>query len=329
VRLSEVEFEEWVRARLGAVEDGLRQCLTADSDFVTETARHLALAGGKRFRPLLVLGAAGLGFDLDGSVDETAAQRAAIVVELTHVASLYHDDVMDEADLRRGALSANKRWANSIAILTGDFIFARASRVGAALGPDYVAFQADTFARLVTGQIAELVGPAPGADAVAHHLQVVADKTASLIAASARFGGMAAGADAAQLAALTRFGERLGVVFQLSDDLIDIASDSPSSTGKSPGADLREGVPTLATLLVQAWARPEDARLLELLAAPVPPADLPEALALVRAHPAVAEVRSRIAAGAAAAAAELDVLPDGPARRSLAALCDLAVTRSA
>jgi heptaprenyl diphosphate synthase len=323
---SEAEFEEWSRTQLAAVEEGLREALTARSAFVTETARHLFDAGGKRFRPLLVLAAAGLGFDLAGSVDADAAVRAALVVELTHVASLYHDDVMDEAELRRGAPSANKRWENSIAILTGDFIFARASAIVATLGTDFVRFQADTFARLVSGQLDELAGPAPGADPVAHHLKVVSDKTASLIAASARFGAQVAGATPAQTEALTRFGESLGVVFQLSDDLIDIVSDD---SGKSPGADLREGVSTLVTLLIRQVARPQDARLLELLAAPVAAADLPEALALVRRHPAVDQVRARVAAGARQAAAELAVLPAGPARSALAALCDLAVTRAA
>jgi heptaprenyl diphosphate synthase len=324
--LTDAGFEDWASSQIADIEARLQEALTSGSPFVTQAARHLPSAGGKRFRPLLVLGSAGLGFDVAGTVDEDAASRAALVVELTHVASLYHDDVMDEAELRRGVSSANKRWENSVAILAGDFIFARASSIVATLGPAYVQFQADTFARLVTGQIDELVGPAPGADPVDHHLSVVSNKTASLIAASARFGGMVAGVDPDQIEALTRFGEGLGVVFQLADDLIDIVSDS---SGKSQGTDLREGVPTLATLLIQRAARPEDSHLLELLAGPVSAADLPEALALVRAHPAVAEVRSQIAAGASAAAAELAGLPEGPAQRSLLALCDLAVTRGA
>jgi heptaprenyl diphosphate synthase len=323
--VSEAAFEEWGSHCLDLIEGRLYETLVAESPFVTQTARHLAAAGGKRFRPLLVLGAAGLGFDLTGSVDADAAVRAALVVELTHVASLYHDDVMDEAELRRGAESANKRWQNSVAILTGDFIFARASSIVATLGPDYVHFQAETFARLVTGQIDELVGPGPGVDPVDHHLQVIAHKTASLIAASARFGAMVAGAAANQIEALTRFGEGLGIVFQLADDLLDIHSET---SGKSPGTDLREGVPTLTTLLIQRAARPADARLLELLSGPVAAVDLPQALALVRAHPALEEVRQRIADGAGQAAAELAGLPDGPAKRSLAALCQQAVSRA-
>ncbi|MDR1265547.1 MAG: polyprenyl synthetase family protein [Propionibacteriaceae bacterium] len=320
------QFDAWGRRLLAGLEQRLRAVLTADSPLVTELAGHLAAAGGKRFRPLLVIGAAGLGFSWGRPVDEEQVLRAALVVELTHVASLYHDDVMDSAELRRGGPSANKLWDNTLAILTGDFIFARASSVVATLGPAYVQFQADTFARLVTGQIEEVRGPAAGADRVGHHLKVVADKTGALIAASARFGGMVAGANAAQLESLTRFGEILGTVFQLSDDLIDIVA--PNS-GKTPGTDLREGVPTLTTLLIQAAARPQDARLLELLAAPVPPERLAEALALVRAHPAAAQVRRQIAVRAEAARQELASLPEGPAKASLDQLCDLAVTRSA
>jgi len=319
-------FDAWGRQRLDEVNARLRSTLEADSPFVEEMARHLVAAGGKRFRPMLVIGAAGLGFDLHGAVDEDAVVRAALVVELTHVASLCHDDVMDEADLRRGVPSVNRRWGNSSAILAGDFIFARASAVVATLGPAYVYFQANTFARLVTGQIDELRGPGPGADPIAHHLKVVGDKTAALIAASARFGGMVAGADDDQVEALTRYGEALGVAFQLADDLIDVVS---TDAGKTPGTDLREGVPTLVTLLIRQAARPGDARLAELIAGPVTPEHLGEALALVRAHPAVGQVRAEITRQASRARSELASLPDGAAKQALAGLCDLAVTRSA
>jgi heptaprenyl diphosphate synthase len=291
---------------------------------VTEIARHLSTAGGKRFRPMLVVGAAGLGFDVHGQVDEEATIRAALVIELTHVASLYHDDVMDEAELRRGADSVNKRWGNSLAILTGDFIFSRASSIVASLGLDYAQFQADTFSRLVTGQIEELKGPTDGADPVAHHLRVIADKTASLIAASARFGGMVAELADDQLAALTRYGEALGTAFQLADDLIDIFAEN---SGKAIGTDLREGVPTLVTLFVQRAARPADARLRQLLSGPVAADDLAEALELLKVHPAVAGVRTAITAHAETARQELSHLPAGPAAEMLDALCDAAVTR--
>ena len=171
-------------------EEQLRQVAVADSPFVTEAASHLIAAGGKRFRPQLVYLASGFG----GEVDEEQLLKAALVMELTHVASLYHDDVMDEADVRRSAPSANSRWGNSIAILIGDYLFAKASILVADLGTDYVRLQAETFTRLVQGQIAETRGPGTGEAPLEHYLQVIADKTGSLIAASALFGAMIAGA---------------------------------------------------------------------------------------------------------------------------------------
>ena len=183
------EFTRAVTERLDQIETRLAEAATASTPFVTEAARHIIRAGGKRFRPLLVVLASQLG----GQADPEDVTRAALVVELTHVASLYHDDVMDDADLRRGAASANRRWDNTVAILVGDFLFSRASSIVATLGTEYVALQSETFARLVQGQIAETRGPAEGEDALTHYLGVVADKTGSLIATSAAFGGMVAG----------------------------------------------------------------------------------------------------------------------------------------
>src|SRR5213080_3657703 len=234
-------------------------------------------AGGKRFRPMLALLAAQLG-------DPTAPEvvRAAVVCELTHLATLYHDDVMDEAAVRRGAPSANSRWTNSIAILIGDLLFARASDLLADLGPEAVRVQAQTFERLVTGQIRETVGAEPGTDPVAHYLDVLADKTGSLVATSARFGASFAGVDESLVAALTAFGEEVGVAFQISDDLLDIVS-ADGTSGKSPGTDLREGVATLPVLFALSGDDPAEARLRELVAGPIADADdHAEALALLR-----------------------------------------------
>ena len=202
---------------------------------VTEAAQHIITAGGKRFRPLLVV----LGSLFGGDAVAEDVTRAAVVVELTHVGSLYHDDVMDEAGIRRGSVSANERWGNTVAILVGDFLFSRASDVVAELGPEFVKLQSRTFSRLVQGQIAETVGPIDGQDALDHYLKVVADKTGSLIATSALFGSKLAGAPLEVQQAMSEFGEQIGVVFQLSDDIIDITSDV---TGKTPGTDLREGI---------------------------------------------------------------------------------------
>lgn len=317
------EFAQRVTDLLDQVERRLHEAAVADTDFVSEAAQHIIAAGGKRFRPLLVV----LGGLLNPDVDPDQVVRAALVMELTHVASLYHDDVMDEADLRRGAPSANRRWDNTIAILVGDFLFSRASTIVATLGADYVTLQAHTFARLVQGQIAETRGPQGGDDPLTHYLQVVADKTGSLIAASATFGGMVAGLSAEQLSALTAYGEEIGVVFQLSDDVIDIASDT---SGKTPGTDLRAGVQTLPILLARASTDPADARLRELLDADLSAEDdVAEALALMRAHRCLAESRDEIGRRAELARTHLAPLPDGPAKDALATLCDTVISRSA
>ena len=312
-----------IRAGLAAVEAMLQETVKSSYPFVTQTSRHLVDAGGKRFRPLLTLLSSHLGDAGAGGV-----VPAAVVVELTHLATLYHDDVMDEADVRRGAESANARWDNSIAILTGDFLFARASDILADLGPEAVRIQARTFERLVTGQIRESVGPAQEEDPVEHYLSVLADKTGSLIATSARLGAMMAGAGAAEVDVVTRFGERIGIAFQLSDDLLDVLSDSADS-GKTPGTDLREGVPTLPVLLLRRSPRQEDARLLGLLdGALVDDAELAEALGLLRAHPVVGEAQRHVRQWAEDARAVLDPLPQGPVREALRALCDQVVGRT-
>ncbi|MGH3358661.1 MAG: polyprenyl synthetase family protein, partial [Nocardioidaceae bacterium] len=210
-------FETHLGGRLDVVEERLATAVDSKEPFIAEAAGHLLKAGGKRFRPLLVLLCAEFGDpDSDGIVP------AALVVELTHLATLYHDDVMDEAALRRGAQSANARWDNSIAILTGDYLFARASRIVAGLGPEAVRLQAETFSRLVHGQIRETTGPRDGEDPLQHYLSVVADKTGALISTSALFGSMMAGASDATQHALTEYGERIGSAFQLSDDIIDV-----------------------------------------------------------------------------------------------------------
>jgi heptaprenyl diphosphate synthase len=317
-------LERDVRAGLAAVEATLREAVKSDYPFVTETSRHLVEAGGKRFRPLLVLLAAQF-----GDPHAPGIVPAAVVTELTHLGTLYHDDVMDEATMRRGAVSANHRWGNTVAILTGDFLFARASLTLADLGPECVRIQARTFERLCTGQIRETVGPGPDDDPVEHYLSVVADKTGSLIATCGRFGALLSGADEAVIDVLTRFGERIGVAFQLSDDLLDVAGDALES-GKTPGTDLREGVRTLPVLHALAAADDGGGRLRELLSGDL--ADdtrHSEALMLLRAHPAMALARADLQARADEARAVLASLPDLPAKALLGSLCDIVVSRTA
>lgn len=316
-------FTATVTGRLEAIESLLMSTAAANTPFVTDAATHLLRAGGKRFRPLLVV----LASQLYPGAEGDRVDRAAIVMELTHVASLYHDDVMDEADVRRGVPSANRRWDNTVAIMVGDYLFSKASSTVATLGTEYVMLQAETFARLVQGQIAETRGPAEGAAPLQHYLEVVADKTGSLIAASAVFGGMVCGAPQEVLDALARYGEEIGVVFQLSDDVIDIASDS---SGKTPGTDLREGVLTLPTHLLLAANDPADARLRDLVSRPLTDeSEVAEAIAGLRSHRVLADARAEIARRADVARDHLAPLPDGEAKRALALLCDQVVTRSA
>lgn len=322
VSFTEPALEARVLAGVEQVEEQLAAAVDSPEKFVAEAAAHLLNAGGKRFRPLLVMLSAEFGESANPDV-----VRSAVVVELTHLATLYHDDVMDEADKRRGAPSANARWDNSVAILVGDYLFAQASDLVSDLGPESVRIQARTFSRLVQGQIRETLGPSEGDDALAHYLSVVADKTGSLIATAALFGAKMAGAPVHVQETLSEFGERIGAAFQLSDDIIDIASETGDS-GKTPGTDLREGVPTLPTLIALRSTDAGSERLRSLLAKPLTDdAELEEALTLLRAHPAMAEARSYVQAESDAASALLAKLPDLPARAALQALCDTVANR--
>jgi len=320
-------LEADVQAGLAAVEEGLLEATKSEVPFITEAAQHLVRAGGKRFRPLLVMLAAQFGDPYAPGV-----VPSAVVVELTHLATLYHDDVMDEAAVRRGVDSANTRWGNSVAVLTGDFLFARASHILADLGPEAVRVQAEAFERLVTGQILETAGPQDGRDPVDHYLDVLGGKTGSLVAVSCRFGAMMSGADETVVDVLTQYGERLGVAFQLADDVLDIASDSHES-GKTPGTDLREGVPTLPVLRLRERAArlslPEDIALCELLDSDLSDdARLAEAIEALRAHPALEQARRDTVRYANDARAALAPLRECDAKAALMELCDAVVHRA-
>ena len=311
-----------VQDDLEKVEELLRESVRSSDPMLTEAASHLLEAGGKRFRAMLVLLAAHFG---DPRVPDLIP--AAAVVELTHVATLYHDDVMDEADLRRGKPSANQRWGNNVAILTGDFVFAKASILLADLGTEAVRLQAVTFARLVQGQILETSGPRDGMDALDHYLNVIDDKTASLIAASAEFGGMFGKVDPEAVGTLTRACDALGMAFQLADDILDVASESADS-GKVPGTDLREGVLTLPMFYAMRSRDPADEHLKSLLGRPLDDTEAEEALALLRPHPAMAEADATLRRWAAKSRQELETLPDVPARTAFLSLCDYVVERT-
>ena len=316
------ELEETIATSLGEVESILNSRIQGKYLFANETSRHLIVAGGKRFRPLVTILGSLVG---DGPNDKVI--KAAAVCELTHLATLYHDDVMDEAPLRRGVESANSRWGNSVAILTGDYLFAKMSQILAELGPEAVKLQADTFERLVIGQILETQGPASGSDPLEHYLQVVADKTGSLIATSLRFGAMFAGCTREEIETLTIFGEKIGVAFQLADDVIDIASDSHES-GKTPGTDLREGIPTLVTLNALKSDDPKDASLKLALSGPIKSEEKVQwVINELRNHKALTDSRLQLQVIAKEARAALGPLPISSATTALYSLCDLIIDR--
>ena len=318
------ELEVSLSAAMAEVEDLLRSQIEGNYPLVVETSRHLVTAGGKRLRPLLTLITSHFGDPRKRGILE-----AAVVCELTHLATLYHDDVMDEAPLRRGVESANNRWGNTIAILTGDYLFAKASDLLADLGPEAVRLQARTFERLVIGQIMETQGPQKGEDPLAHYLQVVADKTGSLIATSARFGAMTSGASAETIETVTKFGEKIGVAFQLADDVIDITSDSKES-GKTPGTDLLEGVPTLVTLNVMKSSDKADRDLQKLLSKPISEKKVvAQVLKELRNHKALDQSRLQLMQVARDARAALGPLPVNDATGALFSLCDAVVDRTA
>lgn len=316
-----------VDAGLEQVEEGLKQQMRFADQIADVTATYLLDAGGKRVRPMLTLLAAQLGDGVNEKV-VTAAQ----VVEITHLASLYHDDVMDDAQLRRGVPSAQMVWGNSVAVLTGDLLFARASQLIAELGERAIRLQADTFERLCLGQLHETVGPQPGEDPIAHYLGVLSDKTGSLIAAAAQFGVAFSGAPDAYEQAVLEFGERVGVAFQLVDDVLDL-SDDPA-TGKNAGTDLRAGVVTLPLLKLRARADAGDTAAAELLGAlerevigASDETDIRAGVARLREHEVTAETLAEARAWAAEAVAALAALPDGAVRKALTRFADSVVER--
>ena len=317
------KLEKDLLASMAEVESLLRDSIEGKYPLVIETSRHLVDAGGKRLRPLLTLIASHFGNPKTEGIIE-----AAVVCELTHLGTLYHDDVMDEAPLRRGVESANNRWNNTVAILTGDYLFAKTSQLLADLGPEAVRLQALTFERLVIGQITETQGSSTDKTALEHYLSVVSDKTASLISASARYGAMISGASEEIMDALTKFGEEIGTVFQLADDIIDIASDSKES-GKTPGTDLREGVPTLVTLFILESNDPADAELKKILSAPITDeAIVAQTILTLRNHSALTKSRELVAGFGRSAQKHLEILPEGPAKAALVGLSQAVISRT-
>ncbi|MET4583076.1 heptaprenyl diphosphate synthase [Conyzicola nivalis] len=331
----ERRFVKEIEDGLDVVEEGLLVEMSFADDMADVTSRYLLEAGGKRVRPLLTLLSAQLG---DGNHEQVFA--AAKAIEITHLASLYHDDVMDESTMRRGVPTAQAVWGNSVAILTGDLLFARASKLVAGLGERVIRLQADTFERLCLGQLHETIGPRDGEDEIAHYIQVLADKTGSLIAAAAEVGVVTSNAPEQYRVPVVTFGEKIGVAFQLIDDIIDLAGDS-SETGKVPGTDLRAGVSTLPLLYLRqlALTEPGAAELLgrierdvsdiaEGRASADADADLDAAIAELREHEVTARTLAEARRWAREAVAALEPLPDGPVKKSLTRFADTVVERS-
>ena len=339
----ERRFADAIETGLVEVEEGLLREVAFADDMADVTSRYLLEAGGKRIRPVLTLLTAQL-----GEGNNHAVITAAQAVEITHLASLYHDDVMDEAEMRRGVPSAQNVWGNSVAILTGDLLFARASKLVASLGEGAIKLQADTFERLCLGQLHETIGPRPGDDPIEHYLQVLADKTGSLIAAAAQMGVIFSNAPEEFAAPVVAFGEKIGVAFQLIDDVIDLAE--PEETGKAQGTDLRSGVATLPLLFLRraAVSDPEAAALLARIertvdategqaahAAPVSAdalaevdADFTAAVTALRSHAVTTETLDEARRWAAEAVAALAPLPEGPVKLALTKFAEAVVERS-
>ena len=314
---------------LEQVEIALSEEMAFADKLADVTSRYLLDAGGKRIRPALTLLAAQLG---EGNNAEVI--RAAEALEITHLASLYHDDVMDEALMRRGVPTAQTVWGNSVAIITGDLLFARAGKLIASLGSRATELQAEVFERLCLGQLHETIGPQDGEDPIAHYIQVLADKTGSLIAAAAEVGVVFSNADESYRAPMVAFGEKIGVAFQLIDDVIDLSSQI-EETGKAAGTDLRAGVATLPLLFLQRAAK-TDAASAELLARierdisddGSDDADLQLAIAELREHPVTDETLAEAHRWSRDAVAALAPLPDGPVKKALTRFAETLVERS-
>ena len=329
--LGDADLQGRLEKGMAAVERCLLATARQDDPLIGPAVSHLLRAGGKRMRPLLTLLAAELGDPASPGVVEAAA-----AVELTHLASLYHDDILDDAELRRGVPAAHVQYGPSVAILAGDWLFARASALVAELGPQCVRIQAEAFARLCEGQIRETSGAGATDDLIGRHLGVLADKTGALIATSAHLGALLSGASENLVAAVVAFGEKVGVAFQLADDVLDLEAD-PELSGKIPGTDLRERVATMPLLLLRARADEDRACGLETSDAIVLERDidgdldddarLGDVVARLTASPALEEARAVALSWADDAVAELSDLAEGPVRSALEAFARHAVHR--
>ncbi|MYI55545.1 MAG: polyprenyl synthetase family protein [Acidimicrobiia bacterium] len=305
-------------ADLDRVEERLQAEVRCDLDFLSTVARHLIGAGGKRIRPGLTIAAAGIA-DPEGRSCSDDVVAGAVAVELVHMGSLYHDDVIDGATTRRNVASVNATWGNATAILAGDFLLARASQLAANLGTEVAGLLAATIGRLCEGQIREYQD-AFNCDRTVHDYELsITGKTASLLAASCRVGAIVAGLPPVLTEALADFGHSYGMAFQIVDDILDVIS-TEDMLGKPAGHDLREGNYTLPVLLtVQS---PAGERLRSILGPGLSPADAALARRIIRSGSGIMEAYAAASVWADRAASALTDLPDTPAAEALRAAAD-------
>jgi len=322
-RINDRELARSLFEKLKKVESGIQDAVSNLDPMISEISSHLAKAGGKRLRPALLLLTAHL-----GDPKRSELIDAAVVMEITHLGTLYHDDVMDQAPKRRGVDTAQVVWGNSLAILAGDLLFARASTLVSDLGSDALRLQARTFERLVVGQFKETLGLREGSNSLDHYFAVLRDKTGSLIALSAQLGAMLAQAPEELQQPLSEFGEAIGVAFQLVDDIIDIASDD-SDSGKQAGTDLAAGVNTLPLLLLEASAAKSDRELLASIRAAGSRAELQPLITELRKHPVLDEAREVANEWANRALRAIEPLPSGSVKSALEGFASAVVERSA
>ena len=314
-------LERDIRARLDEVEGALEKAVHADSDMLAETAQYLLAAGGKRFRPMLVL--------LSGYFGDPTDPRlipGSVAIELVHAATLYHDDVIDEAETRHGVPSVNARWTNTVAILTGDYLFARASEISTDLGTEICALLARTIATLCDGQIREVEAAGRLEQTEQSYMEIIRRKTGALIATSCRLGGMLSEASPDHRDVLSEYGEALGMAFQLSDDIMDVVATT-EELGKEPGVDMKEGVYTLPVLhALHRGPRKDELRAL-LEAGPPDGERLVRALEIVRADEGIAAARVAVVTEVDRAQMLAGQLPAGPAATSLSQLAEFLAAR--
>jgi heptaprenyl diphosphate synthase len=303
---------------LARLEDELTRSVTSNDPFLTQIATHLISAGGKRVRPGFTIAAAATALALDAPASPEAI-TGGVAVELVHLGSLYHDDVMDEAEVRRTVDSVNARWGNLKAILAGDFLLARASELAASLGVEVAALLANTIGRLCEGQLLELQHAFSLERTEELYLRSIDGKTASLLAASCRIGGLVADLPRDHTEALTTFGYSYGMAFQIVDDVLDLVS-TEEEMGKPTGHDLEEGVYTLPVLFTLDGPTGGDLR--PLLGGPVDAAARDEAAAIVRDGDGIDRAILRARAYADAGREALAVLPDSPGVVGLTAAAD-------